>query len=129
MDNFSKFHLVLDSLLCPVCGEQPESHQHLFFQCTLSRRVVELVFSWLGFRGLPLEFAGWLTWLSLKASGIVRLISIAVCAATCYCIWLNRNRCVFEGCSKSESLLAFDIKKVQCVDPLVLALFVMYFGG
>ncbi|XP_062088542.1 uncharacterized protein LOC133795108 [Humulus lupulus] len=118
-DNLSKFHIVLDSMLCPVCGDQPESHQHLFFKCFLSRRVVELVFKWLGFRGWLVEFDGWLSWISLKASGMVRLISIAVCAATCYCLWLNRNRCVFEGFSKSETLIAFD---VQFVVPLGSAL-------
>ncbi|XP_062118793.1 uncharacterized protein LOC133832470 [Humulus lupulus] len=108
-DNLSKFHIVLDSILCPVCGDQPESHQHLFFNFYLSRRVVELVFKWLGFRGWPVEFDSWLSWILLKASGIVRLTSIAVRAATCYCLWLNRNRCVFEGFSKSETLIAFDV--------------------
>ncbi|XP_062118492.1 uncharacterized protein LOC133832124 [Humulus lupulus] len=111
-DNMSKFHIVLDSILCPVCGDQPETHHHLFFNCCLSRRVVELVFKWLGFRGWPMEFDGWLNWISLKASGIVRLIGIAFIAATCYCLWLNRNRCVFEGYSKSDSLIAIDVKSI-----------------
>ncbi|XP_062114408.1 uncharacterized protein LOC133825493 [Humulus lupulus] len=111
-DNMGKFHIVLDSSLCPVCGDQPESHHHLFFDCCLSRRVVELVFQWLGFRGWPLDFAGWLSWLSLKASGMVRRVSIAILAATCYNIWLNRNKCVFEGFSKSDSLIALDVKTI-----------------
>ncbi|XP_062085566.1 uncharacterized protein LOC133791662 [Humulus lupulus] len=104
--------LMADSLLCPVCGDQPESHHHLFFDCCLSRRLVELVFQWLGFRGWPLDFACWLSWLSLKASGMVRHVSIAILAATCYNTWLNRNRCVFEGYSKSDSLIALDVKTI-----------------
>ncbi|XP_062085330.1 uncharacterized protein LOC133791416 [Humulus lupulus] len=111
-DNMSKFHIVLDSMLCPVCGDQPETHHHIFFNCCLSRRVVELVFKWLGFRGWPMDFDGWLSWISLKATGIVRLISIATIAATCYCLWLNRNRCVFEDYSKTDSLIAIDVQSI-----------------
>ncbi|XP_062108179.1 uncharacterized protein LOC133819045 [Humulus lupulus] len=111
-DNLSKFHIVLDSFLCPVCGVQPETHQRLFFNCCLSRRVVELVFNWLGFRGWPVEFDGWLSWISLKASCFVRQISIAVSAATCYGLWLNRNRCVFDGFSKSDTLIALYVKSI-----------------
>ncbi|XP_062099704.1 uncharacterized protein LOC133805536 [Humulus lupulus] len=108
----SKFHIVLESTLCLVCGDHPETHSHLFFSCCLSQRVVELVFTWLGFRGWPMDFNGWLSWLSVPAKGIVNMVSVAAIAATCYSLWLNRNRCVFEGHSKSDVKLAHDIKSV-----------------
>ncbi|XP_062075245.1 uncharacterized protein LOC133779282 [Humulus lupulus] len=38
-DNLAK--CTIDSLLCPVCEDQWESHSHLFFDCCLSKKVLK----------------------------------------------------------------------------------------
>ncbi|XP_062104315.1 uncharacterized protein LOC133815494 [Humulus lupulus] len=87
-DNMVKFHLDLDSLDCPVCGDSYENHEHLFFRCSLSRRVVDQIFDWLGMSDWPKDYNGWTSWLNLKMAGMVHCINVAVLAAISYCIVL-----------------------------------------
>ncbi|XP_062103537.1 uncharacterized protein LOC133814614 [Humulus lupulus] len=94
-DLMIRFCIPFDSLLCPVCGLYNESHAHLFFECYLSQKVTDLVFSWLGFRAWPLEFNGWTNWLASRRTGIIPSITYMTLAAVVYNIWRNRNRCIF----------------------------------
>lgn len=36
----------LDSILCPVCGDEIETVNHILFSCNLARSVWESTFSW-----------------------------------------------------------------------------------
>ncbi|XP_060969841.1 uncharacterized protein LOC133037051 [Cannabis sativa] len=91
-DNFSKFHIELETKGCHVCNFEEESHSHLFFSCRYSRIVVQRIFDWCGYLSWPLDFNGWLCWLSSKNPGII----ILVIAVTVYMIWKNRNHCVYN---------------------------------
>ncbi|XP_062119128.1 uncharacterized protein LOC133832862 [Humulus lupulus] len=55
-DNLLRFRVPLDSLLCPVCGDFEESHAHLFFECALSKQVLDLIFGWLDCITWPYEY-------------------------------------------------------------------------
>ncbi|XP_062103917.1 uncharacterized protein LOC133815045 [Humulus lupulus] len=44
-DNLAKVNIQLLNSLCPVCEDQLESHQHLFFECYLSKSVLSYIFS------------------------------------------------------------------------------------
>ncbi|XP_062089172.1 uncharacterized protein LOC133795731 [Humulus lupulus] len=109
-DNLIKFHLNLVSLDCPVCGISLESHEHLFFSCSLSGKVVDQIFNWLGLIAWPKDFSSWINWLNLKVAGLIHYINIVVLAAVIYYLWINRNRCIFEGYSHSVSLIVNDIR-------------------
>ncbi|XP_062075248.1 uncharacterized protein LOC133779285 [Humulus lupulus] len=65
-DNMLRFCLALDSIMCPVCGSSAESHSHLFFNCYLSKQILEIIFDWMGFQAWPSEFTGWMVWLSSR---------------------------------------------------------------
>uniref|UniRef100_A0A803Q184 Reverse transcriptase domain-containing protein n=1 Tax=Cannabis sativa TaxID=3483 RepID=A0A803Q184_CANSA len=69
-DKLAQFRIVPDSLDCPVCELEAESHDHLFFECVLSSRVMQGVFDWLGFQAWPAAAAGWRSW--LQRNSIVR---------------------------------------------------------
>ncbi|XP_062075276.1 uncharacterized protein LOC133779317 [Humulus lupulus] len=109
-DNLKRLHIPLISLLCPVCDGYQENHAHLFFECYLSSRLVHLIFNWLGFAAWPLDFKGWLVWLTRDRRGTKANIVTMVFAATIYSIWTNRNICYFEGYSSSVWNLVQDIK-------------------
>ncbi|KAM6562940.1 hypothetical protein CsatB_022938 [Cannabis sativa] len=111
-DNMARFHIPVESNKCPVCEDHFETHEHLFFSCCLSRKMIELVFEWLGTHMWPLDFQSWIGWLSLNMDNKVRKISIAAAAATCYYLWINRNRCVFEGYSHNDTRIVADIKSI-----------------
>ncbi|XP_062109607.1 uncharacterized protein LOC133821148 [Humulus lupulus] len=109
-DNLVRFKVMLDSQLCPVCGVVNESLGHLFFDCYLSRQVLILIFSWLGFQAWPIDFPSWLVWLANRRSGVIADIIFSVLAAVVYGIWRNRNQCVFYSCSWTANSIATDIK-------------------
>ncbi|XP_062118969.1 uncharacterized protein LOC133832673 [Humulus lupulus] len=109
-DNLNRLHIPLVSLNCPVCDGFLETHGHLFFDCHLSARLAQLLFIWLSFAAWPLDYKGWLVWLSRARNGTKANIVSMVFAATIYSIWTNRNRCYFEGFSSSVWKMVQDIK-------------------
>ncbi|XP_062104295.1 uncharacterized protein LOC133815473 [Humulus lupulus] len=52
--------VVVDSLDCFVCGLGRDCHEHLFFDCLYSRKVIRQVQTWLGSEIWPLNHAVWL---------------------------------------------------------------------
>ncbi|XP_062093654.1 uncharacterized protein LOC133799673 [Humulus lupulus] len=63
-DNLIRLHIQVPNLMCPVCGSYFESHPHLFFDCCLSKQVLNIMFHWLGFIAWPSEFTSWGVWLA-----------------------------------------------------------------
>ncbi|XP_062085770.1 uncharacterized protein LOC133791878 [Humulus lupulus] len=112
-DNLVRFKVRIDSQMCPVCGVVNESHGHLFFDCYLSRQVVKLIFSWLGFQAWPIDFSSWLVWLANRQPGVIADICFSVLAAVVYGVWRNRNQCVFDNCSRTETSITSDI--IDCM--------------
>uniref|UniRef100_A0A803PR65 Reverse transcriptase domain-containing protein n=1 Tax=Cannabis sativa TaxID=3483 RepID=A0A803PR65_CANSA len=108
-DNFAKFHIALESCICPVCGMEEESHSHIFFNCRLSKEVLQLVFSWCGAELWPSDFTRWKVWLAnSKAS-----VRIHLAAATVYMVWKNRNSCVDNNCCYTKLRIVNSIKESQ----------------
>ncbi|XP_062075303.1 uncharacterized protein LOC133779349 [Humulus lupulus] len=98
-DNLVRCHVAGVSVMCPVCEQEEESHQHLFFGCWFSQQVWFLLKGWLGSGIWPVHFAGWKDWLNRKPRSVLHRFFIAVLAATVYGVWYNRNSCIFSGCS------------------------------
>ena len=46
--NLSRRGVLVDSLLCCLCGKEEEYGRHLFFDCSFARRVWCLCYRWLG---------------------------------------------------------------------------------
>ncbi|XP_062104228.1 uncharacterized protein LOC133815399 [Humulus lupulus] len=90
-DNMLRFCITIDCLLCHVCGSHNESHTQLFFECCLSKNIIDLIFAWMGFRAWPGEFTGWTVWIASRRSGIISSITNMILAAVIYYIWRNRN--------------------------------------
>uniref|UniRef100_A0A803QP68 Uncharacterized protein n=1 Tax=Cannabis sativa TaxID=3483 RepID=A0A803QP68_CANSA len=65
----------------------------------------------LRFRAWPMDYKGWNGWLASKTKGLLHLIHVTVLDASIYNIWLNWNKCIFEGCSKSIDHTASDIRR------------------
>ncbi|XP_062114815.1 uncharacterized protein LOC133827545 [Humulus lupulus] len=109
-DNLLRFRVPLDSVMCLVCGNYVESHSHLFFACPLSVKVLEQLSEWMDISLWPYEFDKWRDWLSSRNNGLLSHIYNMLLAAVVYCIWRNRNGCVFDHCSRTASSLAAEVK-------------------
>ncbi|XP_062093552.1 uncharacterized protein LOC133799565 [Humulus lupulus] len=111
-DNLLQFRVPLDSILCPVCGSFDESHSHLFFDCTLSKQVLDQIFKWMAFRAWPYEFDSWRTWLSSRNNGFLFHITNMILAAVVYIIWRNRNGCIFDNFSRTATSITSEVKSL-----------------
>ncbi|GJY21338.1 hypothetical protein Tco_0393904 [Tanacetum coccineum] len=90
-------------LVCPLCEAQPDSHDHLFFECSFSSQI------WMHMK----RFAGLLNSGSSLVSIMSHLLPIAkrksskstigklVVAAVAYFIWQERNRRLFKKSKRS----------------------------
>ncbi|XP_062075742.1 uncharacterized protein LOC133779857 [Humulus lupulus] len=108
-DNLAKCTIPLDSSLCPVWEDQWESHNHLFFDCCLSKRILSCIFSWLGFRAWATRFSDWTVRLNCGHNDSMSMIINMNLAAVAYQIWRNRNRCIYDGFSLTANCIAKDV--------------------
>ncbi|KAF4365131.1 hypothetical protein G4B88_018311 [Cannabis sativa] len=113
-DNLSRF-LPISSLLCPVCCQANETHQHLFVHCCFTRKLAGEITNWCGQFDWPVDMN---LWLSKTAKNLQEKIINTVILATLYSVWTNRNRCVFEMNCKTVCALSKEIKdsvKSRCL--------------
>ncbi|XP_062119661.1 uncharacterized protein LOC133834159 [Humulus lupulus] len=108
-DNLGKI-LELATYLCPVCECVNESHQHLFFDCSFTKKLQQEVSSWSGVKGWPLTMEAWKIWSTSVGLDIQSLVWNAILSAVFYSVWCNRNRCVFELCCSSVMVVSSSIK-------------------
>ncbi|KAL0294267.1 UNVERIFIED_CONTAM: hypothetical protein Sradi_6895600 [Sesamum radiatum] len=94
---------------CVLCGgQQVETHQHLFFRCSFTKRCLEILkrnvrFSWLNM--------GWQTdiiWASRRWSGrhLLNEASRALLASIVYHVWSERNSRIFSDTASSAETVA-----------------------
>jgi len=84
---------------CGLCGTSEESHQHLFFQCTVTSRIWGQIKAWMGMHRSMSTLASSFKWLKKEARGSSWLCKAKRVAFACtvYYIWAARNRQIFEG--------------------------------
>ena len=105
------FVVTLDDI-CPLCRQNPESHNHLFFRCTWTADLWVLVKRWLGIPGYISSLQSAARRLSGRKKDVnckMRRVSLAILV---YLIWEERNRRVFEG---SQSTVDRIFRRFQSV--------------
>ncbi|GJR25730.1 reverse transcriptase domain, reverse transcriptase zinc-binding domain protein [Tanacetum coccineum] len=98
----------LNLLKCPLCDLVPDSHDHLFFQCSYSFQVWLKVRVLCGMDSISPQMDDILAFLIpiSKGRSVVSIIARVVVAATTYFLWMERNSRLFT-------------KKILSVDKLV----------
>ncbi|GJV16116.1 putative RNA-directed DNA polymerase [Tanacetum coccineum] len=94
----------LSLLLCPLCDTQPDSHDHLFFECRFSSRIWEHLKSFTGIPNLPSDLNAIVDYLSplAKMRSIISVVCKLVFAASCYYIWQERNCRLFKKTKRTQ---------------------------
>ncbi|GJZ55722.1 hypothetical protein Tco_0610915 [Tanacetum coccineum] len=107
----------LNLLKCPLYDMQPDSHDHLFFECVFSLHVWEHVKRFMSIPNIPSDLSSILDFLIplAKIRSARSVIAKLVFAASCYFIWQEHNYILFKkkknaDCPDVESSLeaAFD---------------------
>ena len=102
-----------DSILCPSCGMGEESVEHLFLNCGLAKTIWCHLFQWWQINPMMQdEFSLLNIWcqhnqFSLKKAKVAWRISVS---AVLWCLWLARNKVIFEGKRTGEAMLVNIIK-------------------
>ncbi|KAH0690028.1 hypothetical protein KY289_017386 [Solanum tuberosum] len=95
---------VVESKLCPLCGIEYESIDHLFFQCSFSSSIWSKLLLWQGDRRSTMKWQEEIQWAVLNANGknvkaTMYRASIVACA---YLIWQDRNTRVTQQKRRSH---------------------------
>ncbi|GKE70224.1 reverse transcriptase domain, reverse transcriptase zinc-binding domain protein, partial [Tanacetum coccineum] len=124
----------LNLLRCPLCELVPDSHSHLFFECSFASQVWFQIHAFTGMSSLPHRLVDVLAFLiPSKGSSVSNVISWIVLAAMTYYLWNERNSRLFKK-KKSIAdqivhlitslvrmkLVTFKLKKVTTMSRLLL---------
>ncbi|GJW21777.1 putative gag-pol polyprotein [Tanacetum coccineum] len=87
----------LNLLRCPLCELVPDSHSHLFFECSFASQVWFQIRAFTDMSSMPPRLVDVLAFrIPSKGSSISNVISRIVLAATTYCLWNERNSRLFK---------------------------------
>ncbi|GJQ97566.1 reverse transcriptase domain, reverse transcriptase zinc-binding domain protein [Tanacetum coccineum] len=94
----------LNLLKCPLCDMQPDSHDHLFFECVFSLQVWEHVKRFTGIPNIPYNLSSIVDFLIplAKMRSARSVIAKLIFAASCYFIWQERNYRLFKKKKRSQ---------------------------
>ena len=100
---------MITSNLCVLCGERPETHAHLFFQCSYSSRVWNAIISKVGIAIPPMRWDCLLQWAASnfhhKGKFDHMLVRHAITSSV-YFLWQERNARVFNNKHKEAATLS-----------------------
>nr|GEY84799.1 hypothetical protein [Tanacetum cinerariifolium] len=90
-------------VVCPLCETQPDSHEHLFFDCPFSQQVWSRVQQIAGLKGAGPSLASIITHLMpiVKKKSSKSCIGKLVVAAAAYFVWHERNSRLFNKVKRS----------------------------
>ncbi|GJQ97240.1 RNA-directed DNA polymerase, eukaryota, reverse transcriptase zinc-binding domain protein [Tanacetum coccineum] len=99
LTNLDKKGIDVPSLLCPVCSDQVETADHLFFSCNTVQALWGLLARWcqLDFPGFA-NIADWFSWLdSARLPKHARLVLEGIASTMFWSLWNFRNAWIFSS--------------------------------
>ncbi|GKA20108.1 putative reverse transcriptase domain-containing protein [Tanacetum coccineum] len=97
----------LSSLRCSLCGLQPDSHEHLFFECVYSSKIWCVVRQFAGMESVPPVLEDIMLWFQPMAAKrtFKNIVGKLLFAATAYYVWLERNNRLFKNTKRTPDEL------------------------
>ncbi|KAK4382058.1 hypothetical protein Sango_2909300 [Sesamum angolense] len=94
--------------VCVLCGREVETHEHLFFRCSYSRRCIRDLKEAVRFTWPNRAWGEDITWASTRWKGrhIVQAAYRALLSAIVYHIWRERNQRVFQHSERPSTTIA-----------------------
>ncbi|XP_022015037.1 uncharacterized protein LOC110914557 [Helianthus annuus] len=101
-------------MCCPLCRNNRDSRDHLFFRCSFSSKVWKDVKLMVSLDQVDDSWQSIMDWMFLHASSkkVDHIVSKLVIAATTYFIWLERNNCLFSNNQAKVESVVGRIKKM-----------------
>ncbi|XP_019225247.1 PREDICTED: uncharacterized protein LOC109206839 [Nicotiana attenuata] len=96
-DRMSKWGIQVEQT-CPLCEQEMESHQHLFFSCKYSTEIWSKILTWLGITRQVYSWKDEVEWATRNITGKgakTELYRLSVAGAI-YHVWIERNCKIFQ---------------------------------
>nr|GEU73526.1 RNA-directed DNA polymerase, eukaryota, reverse transcriptase zinc-binding domain protein [Tanacetum cinerariifolium] len=105
--NVSRMGICIDSIRCVLCDEGVETSNHLFFSCSLVRKVYRLISCWWDVpEGMFENYEGWLSWMVIiNLPHKIKLFLKGVVYVMWWLLWNFRNKTIFEANDPSKATL------------------------
>ncbi|MFS7997147.1 putative reverse transcriptase zinc-binding domain-containing protein [Helianthus anomalus] len=95
-------------MCCPLCNYGRDSRDHLFFQCSFSAKVWNIVKKRTDLRYVSGYWSSIMGWIEQNTSSkaLDHIVSKLVLAAATYFIWKERNNRLFSNIRSKEEMVA-----------------------
>ncbi|XP_019233163.1 PREDICTED: uncharacterized protein LOC109213791 [Nicotiana attenuata] len=99
---------VMTELICPLCDNDDESIEHLFFKCNFSAALWGKMLTWMEINRGPMGWNQELAWTVMNANGKDTKAGIYRLTMTgyVYYLWKERNLRIFQKKSRSVEVLS-----------------------
>ena len=107
---------ITTTLTCVLCSSQPETHDHLFFQCNFNKKVWSAVKNHAFIRWPVTTWPNLINWVCAVFKGKKdpqSHIAKTLLSTTIYYLWYERNNKTFKNTCNSHQQLTKDI--IQCI--------------
>ena len=98
----------LATLRCSLCKTQPDSHEHLFFECPFSLQVWNLVMGEARMTGISPKWSDIVAWLLpiSKQNKVATIVGRLILAASSYFVWQERNNRIHGNGTRNPDVVA-----------------------
>ncbi|GKC74363.1 RNA-directed DNA polymerase, eukaryota [Tanacetum coccineum] len=103
--NISRRGICIDSIRCVLCDEGVETSNHLFFSCSLVRKVYRHISCWWDVpEGVFENYEWWLSWMvNINLPHKIKLFLEGVSYVMWWLLWNFRNKTIFETNAPSKA--------------------------
>ncbi|KAF5805415.1 putative reverse transcriptase zinc-binding domain-containing protein [Helianthus annuus] len=104
----------LNLMCCPLCRNNRDSRDHLFFRCSFSSKVWNDIKAMASLDQIDDSWQSVMDWMFVHASSkkVDHIVCKLVIAATTYFIWLERNNCLFSNDQAKVESVVVRIKNI-----------------
>ncbi|GKD32775.1 RNA-directed DNA polymerase, eukaryota [Tanacetum coccineum] len=105
--NMSLRGIDIPSILCPLCNRAVENSDHIFFSCSMVRKVWRRLLTWWELDVSSFHsYNEWISWLSsIRLPKLLKVFLEGSCYVMWWLVWKFRNRLLFsDPTSKPDSL-------------------------
>ncbi|KAK4733579.1 hypothetical protein R3W88_007840 [Solanum pinnatisectum] len=98
---------VTTNLTCPLCQEEDENIEHLFFTCKFTAGVWNKLLAWKGIQHIGMKWHEEVQWeiKYMKGSNKIAQVYMLCLAGTIYHMWIECNCRIFQAKQRSEEYM------------------------
>ncbi|GKE62230.1 RNA-directed DNA polymerase, eukaryota, reverse transcriptase zinc-binding domain protein [Tanacetum coccineum] len=113
--NMSLRGIDISSILCPLCNRAVENSDHIFFSCSMVRKVWRRLLTWWELDVSSFHsYNEWISWLSsIRLPKLLKVFLEGSCYVMWWLVWKFRNRLLFSDPTSKPDFLFDDVVQMS----------------